>query len=70
VRGIAVEVLGVEGPKIIEGLEDALTQDFLFIDSRATPFRGACEFVAFVVAASTPAPTRPIGLERLPPALR
>ncbi len=52
VRGIAIKVLGVEGTKIIEGLEDALTQDFLFIDSRATPFRDAYEFVAFVVAAS------------------
>jgi hypothetical protein len=48
VRGIAVKVLGVDGPKV---LGTARTQDFLAILSSATPFRSADEFVAMVWAA-------------------
>ena len=52
VRGIAVKVLGVDGPKV---LGTARTQDFLAILSPATPFRNADEFVAMVWAARNPA---------------
>lgn len=55
VRGIAIKVVGVEGKKIIPGLENAKTQDFLLIKSPATPFRNADEFVALIRAASRPA---------------
>jgi hypothetical protein len=55
VRGVAVKVMGVPGKKIIPGLEDEKTQDFLLIQSAATPFRNADEFVGFVKAASRPA---------------
>ena len=54
VRGVAIKVIGVPGRKIIPGLEDAKTQDFLLIKSPATPFRNADEFVAVVLAASRP----------------
>lgn len=50
VRGMAVKVLGVPGKKLIPGMEDATTQDFLAIRNRATGFRNAKEFVGFVVA--------------------
>jgi hypothetical protein len=52
VRGMAVKVLGVSGPKV---LADADTQDFLAIQTPATPFRTADEFVSVVLAAATPA---------------
>jgi len=55
VRGIAIKVVGVPGKKIIPGLEDAKTQDFLLIQNASTPFRNADEFVGFVKAASKPA---------------
>ncbi len=55
VRGIAVKLLGVPGKKILPGLEDATTQDFLAIQSSSTPFRTADEFMAFVRAAESPA---------------
>ena len=48
VRGLAIKLVGVPGKKIISGLEDKLTQDFLFIQAPATPFRGPDEFVSFV----------------------
>lgn len=54
VRGVAVKLLGVEGKKIIPGLENARTQDFLLIRSSVTPFRTADEFVPFVRAAVSP----------------
>ena len=54
VRGVAVKVVGVPGRKIIPGMEDAKTVDFLLIKSPATPFRDADEFVAFVRAAAQP----------------
>lgn len=54
VRGIAIKVLGVPGKKIIPGLEDAKTQDFLAIRSSSTPFRDADQFVGFVRAAANP----------------
>jgi hypothetical protein len=54
VRGVAVKVLGVAGKKVIPGMEDATTQDFLMIRSAATPFRNAEEFVAVVRTAANP----------------
>jgi hypothetical protein len=51
VRGVAVKVVGVEGKKIIPGMEEAKTQDFLLIRTPAIPFRNADEFVAVVTAA-------------------
>jgi hypothetical protein len=55
VRGMAVKLLDVPGKKVLMGLEGATTQDFLAIQSSATPFRTADEFIAFVKAAETPA---------------
>lgn len=54
VRGVAIKVLGVPGKKIIPGLEDAQTQDFLLIRTPSTPFRSSDEFVALVTAAANP----------------
>src|SRR5258708_2413904 len=48
VRGLALKLTGVPGRKLIPGLEDRKTQDFLFIQSPAIPFRTPDEFVAFV----------------------
>jgi hypothetical protein len=63
VRGIAVKVFGVPGPKIIPGMESATTQDFLAIRTPSTPVRDAAEFIDLVRAAQTPAllPLRLIG---------
>ncbi len=55
VRGIAVKVIGVKGKKLIPGMEDAVTQDFLAILGTSTPFVDAHEFVWFVQAAQSPA---------------
>ncbi len=52
VRGIAVKVLGVPGKKVIPGMEEAKTQDFLLIRTPAIPFRDADEFIAVVTAAA------------------
>ncbi len=52
VRGVAVKVVGVPGKKIIPGMEDAQTQDFLLIRTPTIPFRNADEFVGVVTAAS------------------
>src|SRR5262249_2558024 len=54
VRGLAVKVLGVPGKKIIPGLEDATTQDFLFIQLSSLAFRDTEEFMAFVRAIANP----------------
>ncbi|HEX3851826.1 MAG TPA: catalase [Polyangiaceae bacterium] len=51
VRGFAVKLVGVEGQKLISGLEHEQTQDFLFINDPAIPFRDPQEFMAFVRAA-------------------
>lgn len=67
VRGIAIKVVGVPGKKIIPGLEDAKTQDFLMIRTPATPFRSADEFVWFVLAAVQPATLLPRALLRFGP---
>jgi hypothetical protein len=54
VRGLAIKLVGVPGKKVIPGLEDAPTQDFLLIGSPAIPFQTPREFVTFVVAAANP----------------
>lgn len=55
VRGLAIKVTGVEGKKIIPGLEGAKTQDFLLIQSPTTPFKDAEEFMWLVRAMTQPA---------------
>jgi hypothetical protein len=52
VRGLALKLVGVPGRKLIPGLEDKRTQDFLLIQTPATSFRTPDEFVAFVRAAA------------------
>jgi Catalase len=51
VRGVAVKVVGVEGTKVIAGMEHEKTQDLLLIRTPTIPFRNADEFVAVVTAA-------------------
>ncbi|MEO8702744.1 MAG: hypothetical protein ABI867_22055 [Kofleriaceae bacterium] len=55
VRGLAVKVFGVEGKKVIPGMEDETTQDFLAIRTPSVPMRDADEFMLIVRAAATPA---------------
>lgn len=55
VRGVAIKLTGVPGLKLIPGLEQAPTQDFLLIRTPAAPFRSPDEFVALVRAAENPA---------------
>jgi Catalase len=54
VRGVAIKVFGIPGKKIIPGLENARTQDFLLIHTPAMPVRNAGEFFALVRAAKNP----------------
>lgn len=54
VRGLALKVVGVPGKKLIPGLEDRVTQDFLMIKTPSTPFRHAREFVRVLQAAASP----------------
>jgi hypothetical protein len=65
VRGVAVKVVGVPGKKVIPGMEDKATQDFLLIRTPAIPFRDAHEFVAVVTAAANPALLLPRVIARL-----
>jgi hypothetical protein len=51
VRGLAIKLVGVPGTKLIVGLEQEVTQDFLFIDTPALPFSTPDEFLMFVRAA-------------------
>ncbi len=55
IRGMALKLLDVPGPKILEGLEDATTQDILLIQTPSTPFRTSKDFVALVWAARSKA---------------
>lgn len=55
VRGIAVKVFGVDGTKVIPGMEDATTQDFLAIRTRTLPIRNAHEFMTLMRVAQPPA---------------
>jgi hypothetical protein len=51
IRGFALKLVGVSGQKIIAGLEQEVTQDFLFINQPAIAFRDPEEFMIFVRAA-------------------
>lgn len=51
VRGFAIKLVGVPGRKLIPGLENEQTQDFLFIDTQVIPFRTPDEFMMFVRSA-------------------
>jgi hypothetical protein len=55
VRGVALKVVGAPGKKVIPGMEDARTQDFLLIKAREFPFRTPDEFAALVWAGRDPA---------------
>src|SRR6185503_6702786 len=50
-RGFAVKLVGVPGKKLIEGMEDEVTQDFLFISTSTIPFSDAEQFMTFLRAA-------------------
>ncbi len=67
VRGVAIKVVGVAGKKLIPGLEDARTQDFLLIRTPSIPFADADAFVWFVLAARSPALLPARALVRLGP---
>jgi hypothetical protein len=67
VRGLAVKLLGVPGKKLIPGLEEASTQDFLLIRTPSTPFRDADEFVWLVSAAERPLLLLPRAIGRFGP---
>lgn len=54
VRGIALKIVGVPGKKLIPGMEDARTQDFLMIKTPTIPFNNAREFVRIVQTADNP----------------
>lgn len=54
VRGVALKIVGVPGKKLIPGMEDARTQDFLMIRTSSTPFRNADEFVRIVQVVDNP----------------
>ncbi|MBI5513420.1 MAG: hypothetical protein HY909_06595 [Deltaproteobacteria bacterium] len=49
-RGLAVKVLDVPGRKLLPGLEQATTQDFLLVTVASVAFRDAEEFLAFMRA--------------------
>jgi len=51
VRGVALKLVGVPGTKLIPGLESALTQDFLFIQTPAISTGTPDDFMALVRAA-------------------
>jgi hypothetical protein len=51
VRGFAIKLVGVPGRKLIEGLEAAKTQDFLFIDSHTVAVKNPDEFMQLMRAA-------------------
>jgi hypothetical protein len=54
VRGLAFKVLGVPGKKLIPGMQDAVTQDFLLIQLKTFGFRDSDEFMYVVGAARQP----------------
>jgi hypothetical protein len=54
VRGLALKIVGVPGRKLIPGMEDATTQDFLLIRTPVLPFRNAEEFVRIIQVVDNP----------------
>jgi hypothetical protein len=67
VRGLAVKVLGVPGTKLLQGMEQATTQDFLTIRSPFAPFTGPEEFVWVACASQQPKTFLPKALLHLGP---
>lgn len=63
-RGVAIKLLGVPGKKLIPGLEDASTQDFLFITTPSAAVGTAGDFVWLVEAARQPALILPRAIAR------
>jgi len=55
VRALAIKILRVPGKKLIPGMEDETTQDFLAINTPSLAFRTVDEFVAFAQASTSPA---------------
>jgi hypothetical protein len=54
VRGLALKVTGVPGTKLIPGMENAPTMDFLGILTQTMPFKSPSAFVGVVRAANGP----------------
>jgi catalase len=50
-RGFAIKLVGVPGKKLIEGMENEITQDFLFINTPTLPVRDPDEFMVLLRAA-------------------
>lgn len=50
VRGVAIKLVGVPGKKVIPGLADKKTQDFLFIPTPTFPFKSPDDFGKLVFA--------------------
>ena len=50
-HGMAIKVLGVEGPKVLEAERDATTQDFVLVNSRAFFCRNPQEYVELAARA-------------------
>ena len=50
-RGFAIKLVGVPGKKLIEGMENEVTQDFLFINTSTLPVRDPDEFMVLLRAA-------------------
>ncbi|HUK13434.1 MAG TPA: catalase [Thermoanaerobaculaceae bacterium] len=67
VRGLAIKVLGVPGKKLIPGLADATTQDFLLILNPNAGIANADEFVWLVLAAESEALLLPRAMARYGP---
>lgn len=60
VRGVAIKLVGVPGPKLLPGLEQAPTQDFLFIQTPAILLGTPDEFMKLIRAAKDgPLPVLP-----------
>jgi hypothetical protein len=55
VRALAIKILGVPGKKLIAGMEDETTQDFLLLNTPALAFRSVDEFVFFAQASTSQA---------------
>jgi hypothetical protein len=54
IRGFALKVVGVDGKKVIPGMETARTQDFLLINHPTIAVRNADEFLHIVRAMQNP----------------
>jgi catalase len=50
IRGMAIKLMGVPGRKLLPGLEDATTQDFIVISTDQFPIRDAAGFDALAAA--------------------